>query len=124
MMDCLTKREPWLGWRSVVPWRVLKDVGQLTSSFIFFFDFDLAKIPMMSAMVSDVGSSIVRVSLLESASAASPMRASMEDNLPRAPAAPPPTVGGLVDVEDRERFFDDMSVAGDNVEPRVDVIEG
>ena len=75
----------------------------------------------MSAMVSEVGSSIVKVNFRESLWS-SPMSASTEARLSRDGFAPP-TVGGLVEVEDREALFDDMSVAGDRVEGRVEAKE-
>ena len=76
----------------------------------------------MSAMVSEVGSSIVKVNFRASFGS-SPMSASSEERLLLAPSGTPIT-DGLVEVEDREALFDDMSVAGDRVELRVETREG
>lgn len=74
-------------------------------------------------MVSGVGSSTVKVSFRESFGSPS-LSASMGERLLLCGPSGPLSIGGLVDVEDREAFFDDMSVAGVEFEPRVDVTEG
>lgn len=75
----------------------------------------------MSAMVSEVGSSIVRVNLRESL-CSPPIRVSNEARLFCVRSAPVLS-GGLVDVEDRDTLFDDIFVAGDKVE-REEVADG